>query len=484
MIRRHGGRTERGQILPLFALSLVVMLSFAALLFDGANSLVQRRRLQNAGDAAALAGSNMIQLAGSIRSCSASDGPPPGAPRADISAAALASIAANLPGFATANVTVTCAEGWQNKAVRVNLQVPPTNWFGGAIGFGGSSVGTASVALNGQIAGSVYSVVVLDPANPTWSSGRRGCPAFLISGGPQITFDGSVMIDSACPSSSGGALGTNGSSASVGLSSGNNPTIRMVGSYSPGPLVISPTPMTGQPYVKDPFLGLDPPTATGLTVQKTARHVVNGTTETLSPGVYRGGIELRSSAKVFLRPGIYFIDGGDFSVGAQAELCSITATATPANCTAGWAADCPDTQCGVLIYKNVKTTDSVSQDRINVGAGAVLKLRAYDERANGNAYAEYRNLLIWQSATPVPSSTYEQPWIQLGGGGSADISGTVYAPSAKVLMGGGGSGSGGSATNLTLQFITWNLEISGNATFHFFYNDAEFARPTDYGLVQ
>jgi len=64
-----------------------------------------------------------------------------------------------------------------------------------------------------------------------------------------------------------------------------------------------------------------------------------------------------------------------------------------------------------------------------------------------------------------------------------DISGTVYAPQGAVTMGGGSGGSGGTS-NLTVQFICWDFTISGNSTFHFFYSDAEFARPKDYGLVK
>lgn len=122
-------------------------------------------------------------------------------------------------------------------------------------------------------------------------------------------------------------------------------------------------------------------------------------------------------------------------------------------------------------------------DNFQVAAGSTLKLRAYDERAWGNLYPEYRNVLIWQDATPAVSSSYEQPPIQLTGGGNVDISGTLYAPGAVVQMGGGSGGSGGSV-DLMVQFIVWNLEISGNSSFHFFYNEADFARPTDYGLVQ
>jgi hypothetical protein len=51
-------------------------------------------------------------------------------------------------------------------------------------------------------------------------------------------------------------------------------------------------------------------------------------------------------------------------------------------------------------------------------------------------------------------------------------------------MGGSSGGSGGGDVNLTLQFICYDLEIQGNVAFHFNYVDNEFAKPTDYGLIQ
>jgi hypothetical protein len=102
----------------------------------------------------------------------------------------------------------------------------------------------------------------------------------------------------------------------------------------------------------------------------------------------------------------------------------------------------------------------------------------------GNAFVEYRNMLLWQDANPVPTSTHAQPTVRLGGGGQVEMSGTLYAPNAPVYMTGGSGGSGGSATNITLQFICWDLQVQGNSSFHFYYNSEEFARPTDYGLVQ
>ena len=477
---RSRGR-EAGQILPLFVLSMVVVLAAGALLLDGASMLVTRRHLQNAGDSAALAGANTMQADGTARTCSTTSGPPPGAARADIVAAVQASVAANYPGFPTANISVTCPNGWENAAVQVDLNLAPGTFLSRAIGYAAPNVQTSSTAVNGAIAGSLYNVVLLDNSNSSWPNGRRGCPAFLISGGPTITFDGSVMIDSACTAANGGALASNGSSASLTMGAGR--TINMVGGYSLGPLVVTPPPVTGATAVPDPLADIEAMSTTGMTVRSSSKLVLNNVTQVLQPGIYNGGIELRNSSIALLRPGIYVIDGGGLDVGSQASLCSISSTSTATNCLS-FSTDCPDTTCGVLLYNKGTSNGSNAMGQIKVGAGATLKMRAYDDRAMSGAHFEWRNMLFWQASTPAASSSYAQPILELSGGGTVDISGTVYAPQAKVMMGGGSGGSGGTTTNLTLQFIAWDLEMSGNSTFRFYYSNNDFVRPKDYGLVK
>lgn len=471
---------ESGQILPLFVLSMVVVLAAGALLLDGASLLVTRRHLQNAGDAGALAGANTMQSDGTARTCSATSGPPPGSPRSDIVTAVQNSVTANFPGFPTGNISVICPTGWDNSAVQVDLNIAAGSFLSRAIGYTAPNVKTSSTAVNGAIAGSLFSVILLDNSNASWPNGRRGCPAFLISGGPTLQFDGSVMIDSACTAANGGALATNGSSATVTMGTGK--TINMVGGYALGPLTITPAPTTGATYVPDPLIDIESFTTTGLTVRSSSRLVLNNQSQVLQPGIYTGGIQLRNSSTAVLRPGVYVMDGGGLDLSAQSSFCSISASSTATNCS-NFATDCPDTTCGVLLYNKGTANGSGAMGQVTVGAGATLKLRAYDDRAMSGAHFEWRNMLIWQSSTPAASSSYAQPIVQLSGGGSVDISGTVYAPQAKVLMGGGSGGSGG-ATNLTLQFIVWDLEMSGNSTFRFFYSVADFARPKDYGLVK
>ena len=472
---------SRGQILPLFAISLVVLMAMGALLLDGAQALTVRRRLQDAADAASLAAANVIQ-AGSVRGCSATAGSPPGAPRTEVVTAAKASVATNLPWYPQANVAVTCPDGWQNYAVKVNLATTSPTFLGGVIGQTNMNVGAAGTAMNGQLASVKYSVVILDPStyNRTWTK-ENGCPAVLFSGGPTVIFDGSLQIDSACPVSSGGALGANGNAATVTFPSGA--VTRIVGGYSPSLLNISPTPLTGQPYVKDPLLGLPAIDKTLLTARGASKTIINGGPPTvLDPGVYSGGIQLKGQSKVLLKPGVYYLDGGGLDLGAQSSLFSVAPGVTSTS-DSTWSTDCPAATCGVLIY-NTGTSSTLSP--ISVGGGATIELRPYNPNAgpavaNGN---EYLNLLIWQSASPVPSSSYVQPDVELNGGGTVNVSGTVYAPSARVYMTGGSGGSGGSDLDVTLQFISWDLQIQGNSSFHFYYQNDQFAKPTDYGLIE
>jgi Putative Flp pilus-assembly TadE/G-like len=482
----HGGRRreERGQVLPFFALALTAIIAMAALLFTGANALVVRRSLQNAGDAAALAAANLIQartLTKTGSGCSPVANPDPGAPWPDLVTAARASVAINHPGFDLANVSVSCPPGKDNFAVQVDLLSTGESMFGG----GDLRVATTSQAFNGLVIGSNYSVVTLDPYHASgWPNGRKGCPAVLISGGPTVVLDGSLQINSACPSTdSGGALGTNGNAANLTLN--NGALIRMAGTYDPGPLVLSPAPLTGQPVIDDPLGTLDPIDSTGLPVRSASKLTINGTTQVLLPGVYEGGIELKSSAIAFLRPGVYVISNGELRIGAQASIFTIPSTLSSTSAST-WETDCPASTttihtCGALI---LNTGMTAANDSIDVSAGATLKLRAYDAVADvsGSAPAnpdQYTGLLIWQDGNPPTTNSWEQPVISLSGGGSVDVSGTVYAPQALVRMGGNSGGSGGGPVDLTLQFITYDLEFHGNTSFHFYYVESDFARPTD-----
>lgn len=471
---RHSSTSERGQVVVITGVAFTIILMFLAVVFDGGSALVRRRQLQDASDAAALAAANAVHV-GSPRGCSGDPAVP--TPRASVAQAARDSLEANLSWFDASTAQISCTAGYDDWAVTVEIDTVAPQFFGGLIGEP-MDVHSRSVAVNGQIRGSTYAVIELDPGNPSWPNGRRGCPSILLSGGPSVTLQGTVHANSACPGASGGALATNGNASTITMQNGAQ--FRLVGGYAPAALTISPAPVTGVAPIDDPLGGLPPVDTSGMTVRSTTRLVLNNQTMVLEPGIYRGGIQLRNSSIAYLRPGIFVMEGGGLDIGAQASVFSVAAGVSSTS-VANWTTDCPDETCGVLLFNDAGA--STAMGPVSVGAGATLKLRAYDPDAHADGVADYENILLWQDVAPLPTGSYAQPEVALSGGGTVTISGTVYAPSAKVTMGGGSGGSGG-ATNLTLQFISWDLEFRGNSAFTFYFNDNEFVRPLDYGLVE
>jgi hypothetical protein len=65
-LRRPDGRRDRGQVLVLFAMSIIVLLSFAGLAFDVGRFYSEKRFLQNAADAAALAAASALSRGATV----------------------------------------------------------------------------------------------------------------------------------------------------------------------------------------------------------------------------------------------------------------------------------------------------------------------------------------------------------------------------------------------------------------------------------
>jgi hypothetical protein len=497
---------DEGQVLVLFCISIVAMLIALALLYDGARALVLRRQLQNAADAGALAGANVIS-SGTSPGCANN-----GVIRTAVATAAKDSVKTNL-GWSDAtvasNVTVTCPSGgtpdWQNLAVAVSIQDTAPTYFGRIAGTANMAVAASGTAVNGSLPPGRFSVMQLDPSNLSWPNGYRGCPSILFSGGPNVIFEGSVQSDSACTSANGGSIGTNGNSATITLV--DPAMIKMVGTYTPGPLVITPAPIQNSAYVPDPLAGLPaiPTLATSTTAGSPKTTIGNGQNPAcsiLEPGTYPGGIEIKSQGSAWLRPGIYIMAGGGITIGAQGAIYTLSSDTNITNCgaldSASWdTALCRADNCGVLIY-NTSTGSGANAalGPLDLGGGSSIKMRAYNPLVDGTNTnrTEYKNLMFWQDAlacsgaspcdAPIPSSTYHQPVLSLRGGGTAYLQGTVYAPSGQVSLGGNCGGTGGTPLELTLQFISWDLEINGSCTFHFIYSVDGFANFPAYGLVQ
>jgi hypothetical protein len=547
--REH--RRERGQILVLFALMLSVLTLLGAVLYSSAADLVLRRQLQNAGDAAALAAANLMEngtaTCSSTRIASSGSGN-------DLYVAAK-NYLINSAGWTAAQVasrmTMSCpsSTAYGSVAVKVNLTMSGPRWFGATA----RTVATSSIGINGQVSNGDYSVALLDPYQATWTNGggRTGCASYLVNGGVTATYEGSIIVDSACTRAISNDASIKAQNSAFSMTLLNGAKLLTAGEVSSGTLSkITPAPTEHAKPLQDPLGGLIKPCHVASNTDCLGAGALPardaGTTAqadcksmkvvcVLQPGTYSGGILAANGnqpAFLLLRPGVYYLEGGGFQLKSSAAIimsipstsgscggsctdaqaiarycnptnnnngsCQVSSTSTTPTAQLNWAADCPAppvaTTCGVMIYNAKKdsnsnwVTTSGSADAIENGSQGNLLLRAYnpssDALGNGTTFASYRNIVVWQDREPHPTASTWQPVVSMVGGACLVLSGTVYAPWAQVAFGGSSCGSGGGAdAQLTLQFIAYDLTLSGSNNFYFQYRKDGFATPFAYGLV-
>jgi Flp pilus assembly protein TadG len=519
-IRSQGSaKREDGVIVVLFSMFLVVLLGFGALVYTGAQALVLRRQLQNAGDAAALAAANLLIVKDG---CSASGSG--GAPRPEIVSAAKTAVSTNFPGYDLTKVVVTCPTGYLNAAVEVDLTGTGPSYFGAQ----GLNAATSSTAVNGQVVDQDYAVILLDPMNPSWSSQRNGCPSFTVNGGITLTFEKHVIVDSKCTLADNNSGAVKAINSSFQMNMVNGAEMRIGGEYSANTVGhINPAPLQNyRPLQSDPLSGLLTPDVYLSNGSGASLPTINmATTGTgicknqdpciLPPGTYPGGIAAQGGSgptTLLLRPGVYYVGGGGVKLkSAAARIISIPDSTTMPDAQAkttfktnlseaqiiqAWENACPinGTHCGVMVYNTPSGASWVSgggsADEISNGSQGVVLLRAYNPAideiaANRVPFASYSGLVVWQARTPVPSASAPQPSITMAGGACVIMSGTVYASGAQVVFGGSSCGAGGGGeSSTTLQFIVFDLTLSGNNNFYFAYQKNLFAAPLQYGLIK
>lgn len=130
---------QQGQILAVFALSLVAIVAMTGLVIDGGFAFVQRRAEQNVADAAALAAAYAYgNNAGSTTAATA---------------AAQAQAATNGYRDGTAGVVVSVtfdAAGGAGRHITVAITKPHQNYFAGIVGMPTWSVSTTATTLAGR----------------------------------------------------------------------------------------------------------------------------------------------------------------------------------------------------------------------------------------------------------------------------------------------------------------------------------------------
>jgi hypothetical protein len=452
-LRRSGLYLHAGTVTPLAVLSLSLLVGMVALTVDGGTLMEDRRHVQAAADAAALAAaadlfanfsSNQgLDLHGTARD------------------SALADAAANgfnndgVQSTVTINLSPQPYQGGPYAGqslppgyVEVIIQYNASRLFSGVFGTGDVPVRARAVArgLWGPV------------GNKMIALNQSAAGAVNVNGNANLNINGGLLVNSNSSqaisvSSSAGLTAT-----SVTLNSGGGGLLGVVGSVlslllnllglGGGGSGSSTAPINYAPPVPDPFRSLPPPDPAqlGLAVQGTNLNIKSS--QTLSPGVYNGGITIGQGASVTLSPGIYFLQGGGLNVSGNASLTMVKGNTS-----------------GVMLYNNWQS----STDAVNLGGSGGLLLAPPTSGA-------YQGLTIFQKrgtlTTPAPALT-------VVGYGNAQISGTIYAAYSNVTL------EGVSGNNLVGgQIVADTVTASPTGTMNVDPSGQRTANARTFGLVE
>lgn len=282
----RGWRDESGQVVILLALSLTVLLGFVGLATDVGVLIHDKRNLQIAADAAAIAGAKQIQINNS----------------GNVVAAGKSASAAN--GFTDGQNGVTVAvnappvngpNAGHAGFVEAIVQYSQPTFFMRALGINSSLIGARAVAFDGANSGTGC----LTALNPTAGD------TIHLQGSFNLDAPGCAVIDnsSAQGSKNNSALYFNGAGGTLAAGS-----VGVVGTADGQTSDSSPAPVTGISGVSDPLAPLiSPPSYDPASCTAPPTSTTWGPAKAGGTVCYSGTI--KTTQNITLDPGVYVLTG-------------------------------------------------------------------------------------------------------------------------------------------------------------------------------
>ena len=423
-------RSDKGQILIIFALVAVGILAAVGLAVDGGMLYVQRRNAQSAADSAAFAGGWVFDVHQTDVDR-----------EAQMTAAVLASAASN--GYNNNGTTNTVTMVHPYNGEDNHLQVIIT-----------SRINTSFIHLiwSGIAENTSSAVVRMIPTNPAGGNNaliglsKTDCDTVVVNGNMNVSISGGNIVsnssasDSHCPS-----MEKKGTSGTFNLVGGN---INVVGSFTYTGLAtnINPFPITGTPQI-DPFF-FPPPSCTdgrnwaGGTVPSYGDVTLNAGNNIMNPGVY-GNVTVHGQPDIIMNPGLYCVNGNWGMNGGSLN------------------------GHNVLIVMGGGTLDLSGNVIIHLGAiypvGSALYVPPSPPEPYAKFYStrggryDYYGLMVYADPARY-TGTSDSDLVRMGGTDGNDYTGTIFAPNTMCDL----NGTSGSIT-YNSQIYCLTVSISGTA---------------------
>jgi len=402
-------RDESGQALILFALGLAVLLGMAALTIDVGLAYVARRDMQNAADAAAMAGADAL-LAG----------------QSSVLATNAARDLALQNGYdnAAADVTVTIylppisgPHSGDSDFIEVIIAHPIDTLLAPAVGVTSFDISARAVAGIDRTP-KPYSIITLS---------HTACQSMQFNGQVNLTItDAGTLTNSECNVD---AFSTNGT---INVATAANDVVggwNMTGNSGDVSL-----PPSRAGHYDDPLIGVPVPTPTSAPVQTCPTYGGKPGTVTLQPGVYDCTIDTPGQWGLQFEPGDYYITGGIVINGGG-------------DVTFGQGLYFLQGQGLIITGNGVVTGDGVT---FYIDEGQVTLTGNGDTHLTAPTSGTYEAIVIFQNRTLTTT-------VNMSGGAIADGWGAVYAAGAQIHL----VGNTGSTLH---QFISDTFLMDGHST--------------------
>ena len=412
--RARKGRGSRGVVSVWVALTIPVMIGVAGLALDTSYVVLTAHELQNASDAAALAGAIQVQTSTSQATADAIT-----YAGKNWAAGATVPLAAGdvvIGRYDSTKFSFTANKTPYN-AVQVNAHLTANLFFGPIFGVNTCAVARSATAMVNDPFGA--GVIALDPKLPS-SFGSNGTPNLTVAGGGiQVDSNATVAADI------------------VGNATVTATEMRTVGGYSAKGNVSIPTIQTGVSYAPDPLASLPAPTYSAASdlgsISLNGKQTVNVNNSGSGPWYYSGGISITSAnASLTLQPGVYVLgppglnmSGGNLT--ANGVMFYFTGVASGKK--------------GAISYGTVNLTGNGTVDITPPTSGTYQGVTFFQDR----------------------STPYSAADASIKGTATMNLSGTVYLPTIDFSM-------GGTSNNFANQIIADTINIFGNGAMQVNYD--------------